>query len=150
MKLRYTFRFFDTEEAARDFCDRENRAHPRRKNRAHYTPWSSSDPRDTAQFIAWYYIAEGALAMKPDATSYEIRQIDAYLYDDCWTYNTTYSLGSFCTASADIPRAFRRALANLGITFYRGRTRTEYDGDVYEITDRKTGEPLFVAIPEEV
>lgn len=58
MKTRLTFQFFDTEESARDFCDSENRAHPRRKNRAHYTPWSSSDPRDTAQFVAWYYIAE--------------------------------------------------------------------------------------------
>lgn len=28
MKTRLTFQFFDTEEAARDFCDRENRAHP--------------------------------------------------------------------------------------------------------------------------
>lgn len=56
MKLRCTFKFFDTEEDAREFCDNENRAHPRRKNRAHYTPWSSSDHRDTAQFIAWYYI----------------------------------------------------------------------------------------------
>lgn len=86
--------------------------------------------------------------MKPNATAYEIRQIDAYLYDDCWTYNTTYRLGSFATAAADVPRAFRRALANLGISFYRGRTRTEYDGDVYEIVDRKTGEPLFAAIPQ--
>lgn len=56
MKTRLTFQFFDTEQEAREFCDNENRAHPRRKNRAHYTPWSSTDPRDTAQFIAWYYI----------------------------------------------------------------------------------------------
>ena len=54
MKTRLTFQYFDTEESARDFCDRENRAHSRRKTRAHYTPWSSGDPRDTAQFVAWY------------------------------------------------------------------------------------------------
>ena len=149
MKLRYTFQLFDTEDAARDFCDRENRAHPRRKNRAHYTPWSSSDQQEH-KYIAWYYIAEGAPAMKPNATAYEIRQIDAYLYDDCWTYNETYRLGSFCTASADVPRAFRRALASMGIRCQPHATRTEYDGDVYEIVDRKTGQPLFVAIPEEV
>lgn len=147
MKTRLTFEFFDTEDAARDFCDRENRAHPRRKNHAHYTPWSSNDQQEH-KYIAWYYIAEGAPAMKPNATAYEIRQIDAYIYDDEWTYNTTYRLGSFCTASADVPRAFRRALANLGITFFKGRTRTEYDGDIYEIIDRETGEPLFAAIPQ--
>ncbi len=33
--------------------------------------------------------------------------------------------------------------------FSKGATRTEYDGDIYEIVDRKTGEPLFCAIPEE-
>ena len=144
MKTRLTFQFFDTEEAARDFCDRENRTHPRRKNRAHYTPWSSSDPRDTAQFVAWYYIAEGAPTMKADATRYEVRQVDALAYDDGWTYNTTYRLGEFTTAG-DVPRAFRRALAKMGIQFYKGRTVTEYDGDVYEICDRKTGRPLFVS-----
>jgi len=150
MKLRYAYKFFDTEEAARDFCDRENRAHPRRKNQAHYTPWSSSDPRDTAQFVAWYYVAEGAPTMKADATRYEIRQVDAIAYDDGWSYNETWNIGTFATASADVPRAFRRALANLGVSFHRGRTVTEYDGDLYEIVDRKTREPLFVAVPQEV
>lgn len=147
MRTRLTYKLFDTEDAARDFCDRENRTHPRRKNRAHYTPWSSSDQQEH-KFIAWYYIAEGAPAMKPNATAYEIRQIDALMYDDCWTYNATYRLGDFATASADVPRAFRRALANLGITFFKGRTRTEYDGDVYEIIDRETGAPMFAAIPQ--
>lgn len=81
--------------------------------------------------------------------TYEIRQIDAYLYDDSWTYNTSYHLGTFTTAG-DPARAFRRALAKLGITFYRGRTATEYDGDVFEIVDRATRQPLFAAIPQEV
>ena len=147
MKTRLTYKFFDIEDAARDFCDRENRAHPRRKNRAHYTPWSSSDQQEH-KYIAWYYIAEGVPTMKPNATAYEIRQIDAYMYDGEWTYNTTYRLGDFATASADVPRAFRRALANLGITFFKGRTRTEYDGDIYEIIDRETGAPMFAAIPQ--
>ncbi len=52
--------------------------------------------------------------------------------------------------AADVPRAFRHALRRLGVSFYPGRTVTEYDGDLYEIIDRKTGEPLFVAIPQEV
>lgn len=84
---------------------------------------------------------------QPIGDSYEIRQIDAYIYDDDWTYNATYNLGTFTTASADVPRAFRRALARLGIVFRRGATRTDYDGDLCEIVDRATGEPLFVAIP---
>ena len=149
MKTRLTFQFFDAEEAARDFCDRENRAHPRRKTRAHYTPWSSSDPRDTAQFIAWYYIAEGAPTMKADATRYEIRQVDAIAYDDGWSYNETWSIGTFATAAADVPRAFRRALANLGVLFVPHKTATVYDGDVYEIIDRETGAPIFCAIPQD-
>ena len=40
-------------------------------------------------------------------------------------------------------------LKSQGVTFAPHATRTEYDGDVYEIVDRKTGEPLFCAIPEE-
>jgi len=80
--------------------------------------------------------------------AFEVREIDALAYDDGWTYNTTYRLGEFTTAG-DVPRAFRRALKRLGVTFYRGRTVTEYDGDVYEICDRATHEPLFAAIPKE-
>lgn len=81
---------------------------------------------------------------------YEVREIDAYLYDDSWTYNTSYPLGTFTTAG-DPARALRRYLKqHHGVTFYKGRTVTEYDGDVYEIVDRKTREPLFAAIPQEV
>ena len=89
------------------------------------------------------------IVFKPAREAYEIRQVDALAYDDGWTYNETWRLGSFATASQDVPRAFRRALAKLGISFYPGRTVTEYDGDVYEICDRATREPLFAAIPEE-
>lgn len=84
---------------------------------------------------------------------YEVRQVDAWTeYDDpdeapAWIYNTTYNLGTF-TTTGDPAQALRRYLKrHHNITFYRGRTRTEYDGDVYEICDRKTGEPLFCAIP---
>lgn len=93
----------------------------------------------------------------PTSHAYEIREVDALAeYDDpddpeevpAWIWNTSYRLGEFTTAG-DVPRAFRRALAKMGVTFYRGRTVTEYTGDVYEIVDRKTREPLFVAIPKE-
>lgn len=89
---------------------------------------------------------------KPSSrAAYEIREVDAWNDPESgWTYNTTYRLGSFTTAAQDERRAFYRALARMGIRFYRGRVRAEYDGDVYEIIDRKTAEPLFVAIPQEV
>ena len=87
---------------------------------------------------------------QPAGDTYEVREIDAYLYDDNWTYNTTYLLGTFTTAG-DPARALRRYLkTHHGVTFYKGRTVTEYDGDVYEIVDRATRQPLFAAIPQEV
>lgn len=87
--------------------------------------------------------------MKNTTTTFEIRQVDAWADPDCgWYWNDSYNLGEFTTAG-DVPRAFRRALAKMGVRFYKGRTVTEYDGDVYEITDRATREPLFAAIPQE-
>lgn len=87
---------------------------------------------------------------QPAGDTYEVREIDAYLYDDSWTYNTTYRLGAF-TTTGDPARALRRYLkTHHGVTFYKGRTVTEYDGDVYEIVDRATRQPLFAAIQQEV
>lgn len=129
-----TFKHFATEHEAREFC-----ASMDRRSKASYTPWQSSSENDPMHFIAWYETT-------PQKVTYEIRQIDAWMYDDSWTYNETWHLGTFKTAG-DPARAFRRALARMGVTFHRGRTVTEYDGDVYEIVDRATGEPLFCAIP---
>lgn len=95
---------------------------------------------------------------QPVGDTYEIRQVDAWAeYDDpddpdeapAWIYNETWHLGNFVTASADVPRAFRRALGNIGIALTPHATRTVHDGDVYEIIDRETGAPLFAAIPME-
>lgn len=103
-----------------------------------YIPCVGDGP-DTAQ-----------VAPQPAGDTYEVREVDAYLYDDSWTYNDTHPLGTFTTAG-DPARAFRRYLkTHHGVTFYRGRTVTEYDGDVYEICDRATRQPLFAAIPQEV
>lgn len=146
MKLQLRYKFFATEDEAREFCDRENLAHPRRKMQAHFTEWSSPNPSDPSHFIAWYQIQTGMPVYRA-GTEFELREIDAWAYDDGWSYNTTYRLGTFTTCAQDKARAFRRALARLGIRFYRGKTRTEFDGDVYEIVNRKTGEPLFCAVP---
>ena len=81
---------------------------------------------------------------------YEIRQLDCYLYGDEWTQNTSYLIGAFethCKAENE-KQAFTRYLANKhGIVFKKNRTRIEFDGDCYTIIDRKTKEPLFIAIP---
>lgn len=96
------------------------------------------------------------VAPQPVGDTYEVREIDALAeYDDpddpdevpAWIWNDSYHLGTFTTTS-DPARALRRYLKTRhGITFYRGCTVTEYDGDVYEICDRATHEPLFAAIP---
>jgi hypothetical protein len=96
---------------------------------------------------------------QPAGDTYEVREIDAWAeYDDpedpeetpSWVWNTSYNIGTFTTAG-DPARALRRYLKDHhGVTFYRGRTVTEYDGDVYEIVDRATRQPLFAAIPQEV
>ena len=80
-------------------------------------------------------------------THFEIRQIDAYIYDNEWIHNTTYLIGDMITRARDKKRAFIRYLKRKGITFYRGRTIIEFDGDCYTVCDRKTKEPLFIAIP---
>lgn len=91
---------------------------------------------------------EAEVLPQPAGDCYEIRQVDAWHDGEGWTYNESWEIGSFTTAG-DPARAFRRALAKLGVTFYRGRTATEYDGDVYEIVDRATRQPLFAAIPQD-
>ena len=83
-------------------------------------------------------------------SKYDVREIDAWTDPDGgWTYNETWSLGTLET-SGDPGRALRAWLkTRRGITFYRGRTRTETDGSLFEIVDRKTGQPLFAAVPLE-
>jgi hypothetical protein len=56
MSKRYTmmFKFFDTEEQAKIFCDNENLVNYIRKNHpAHYTSWKSQDRKENL-FIVWY------------------------------------------------------------------------------------------------
>lgn len=85
--------------------------------------------------------------MKNRKCKFEIRELDCYLYEDEWTVNTSYFHGFFETSAKDEKRAFSRALAKIGFRFKLNRTLIEFDGDFYVIVDRKTKEPLFVAIP---
>ena len=82
-----------------------------------------------------------------EKAKFEIREIDAYAYDDGWIWNTSYQIGTFETSAKDERRAFTRALAAKGIRFLRGKTRIAFDGDLYEIVEKATGAPLFAAIP---
>ena len=80
--------------------------------------------------------------------TFEIRETDGIMYDDTWTINTSYYIGTMKTRAKDEKRALTRYLANKhGITFYKNRTRIIDDMDTITIIDRKTGCPLFIAIP---
>ena len=78
---------------------------------------------------------------------FEIRQIDAWFDGDGWTYNESFRIGEFSTKAENVKRVFCRALHSLGVVFYRGCVVVVDDGDWLEIQNRKSGEPLFVAIP---
>ena len=78
---------------------------------------------------------------------YEIRQIDAWHDGEAWTYNESFRIGEFSTKAENVKRAFCRALHGLGVVFYRGRVVVVDEGDLLEIQNRKSGEPLFAAIP---
>lgn len=56
-KYSMTFQFFDTEEEARSFCERENRtgsSYKCQRYPAHVTPWTSVDGKER-KYIAWYH-----------------------------------------------------------------------------------------------
>ena len=80
---------------------------------------------------------------------FEIRQIDAWFDGEEWTYNESFHIGEFFTKAKNVKRAFCRALHGLGVVFYRGRVVVVDNGDLLEVQNRKSGEPLFFAIPIE-
>lgn len=82
-----------------------------------------------------------------DEYGFEIRQIDAWHDDEGWTYNESWHIDSFRSCAANEKRLFLRKLRKHGITFKRGAVRVEYSGDIWEIVNRKTLEPLFCMIP---
>ncbi len=55
-RYRTTFQFFDTEEEAKAFCDKENlNRYIRKKHPAHYTPWVSQDESEH-KFVVWFMV----------------------------------------------------------------------------------------------
>lgn len=79
---------------------------------------------------------------------FEIRQIDAWgNAEEGYVWNESIKIGEFKTAAKDEKRAFLRALRKMGIICKRGACKVDFDGDIYELTERKTGKPLIAAIP---
>ena len=78
---------------------------------------------------------------------FEIRQINAWFDGEAWTYNESFRIGEFSTKAENVKRAFCRALHGLGVVFRRGCVVVVDDGELLEIQDRKSGEPLFAAVP---
>lgn len=84
--------------------------------------------------------------------SYEVKQIDAWMGpDDEWYWNDVYNLGILTTTAGTeqgLKKAFRMFLINHAHIFLNSSdVRYYYDGDVLEIHDRLTDEPLFAMIP---
>lgn len=80
--------------------------------------------------------------------AYEVREIDAWNTGDGWTWNTSYPVGDIETAG-DVKRAMMAFLRKkYGIICKKGACRIEYTGDIYELQNRKTGEPFYAAIPK--
>ena len=76
-----------------------------------------------------------------------IRQVEAWADPDAgWTYNNTWNIGEMKTRAKDERRAITAFLRKNGIIFKKARTLIWFDGDNYEIVDRKTKEPLFDAV----
>ena len=86
---------------------------------------------------------------KIEMYTFEIRQLDAWgNKEDGYDINTSYLLGYMNTRAKNEKQAFTHYLKeHQGITFKKNRTRIDFDGDCYTIIDRKTYEPLFIAIP---
>lgn len=80
---------------------------------------------------------------------FKIRQIDAWASEEGqWYWNNSFVIGEFTTRWKDEKRAFLYNLHKLGILFKRGKIAVVLcDDGIYEVQERKTGMPLFAAIP---
>lgn len=84
--------------------------------------------------------------------SYEVKQIDAWMGpDNEWYWNDVYNLGILTTTAGTkqgLKKALRMFLRNhAGIILNSCYIRYDYDGDILEIHERFTDEPLFAMIP---
>lgn len=79
---------------------------------------------------------------------FEIRKIEAINEEGKgWRLNTISPIGKFRTNATDQKRAFLYALHKTGYICKRGRMAVVFDGKTYTVQDRRTGQPLFAAVP---
>ena len=82
---------------------------------------------------------------------YEIRQVDALQEEEgYWVWNTSYHIATVSIPAnvKDLESALLYRMRKAGIVSRPGRTRlVSIDGNLYELQDRKTGEPLIAFIP---
>lgn len=75
---------------------------------------------------------------------YELRVIDAWKYDDVWVWND-----SFRVRDVSILEGSEEAeLLSYIAPEERGEVYVACDGDVYELRERKTDEPIMALVPE--
>ena len=79
---------------------------------------------------------------------WEIREVEAWgNKEDGYEWNTSYHICGYVSNAKNERRAFVRQLNKRGIYFKRNRTVIVDSGDILEICDRATLEPLYAAIP---
>lgn len=88
--------------------------------------------------------------MRKAGTVFELLGVEAWAYYDEWTYNQTWTIGRYTCRGKDEKRAFLRALKKHN-AYYKARScRVDETPDwSLELVVKKTGEPLFTAIPIE-
>jgi len=91
----------------------------------------------------------GDIKMDKSQITFEIREIDSWFDGECWCDNTSYVIGEYHSKAKDQKKAFRNALHNLGIRFYKWKTIVIDYGDYLEVLCRSSGEVLFRAMPIE-
>lgn len=56
---RTTFDFVETEEQAKQLCERINKAYTyymRKNHPAHFTPWKDAEGKSTYNYVVWYQV----------------------------------------------------------------------------------------------
>jgi hypothetical protein len=82
---------------------------------------------------------------KGKKTRWIIQQIDAWRDGDNWIWNNAFNIGVFYSDAKDMKTAFREKLRNMGVSFALP-TEVLYDGSIYELIIKQTGEPMFALV----
>lgn len=56
---RTTFNFVETEEEAKQLCERINKSYTyymRKTHPAHFTPWKDAEGKSTYNYVVWYQV----------------------------------------------------------------------------------------------